>query len=282
MPTYTKAIPTFLVLFVALIFSSCNSTYRTARTFLEQKDQFAIMIVPPTNTFLYYYPFEDTVGEDGEDIAYSMFLKDLDTEQASDLFLKALYKQLTEYNLKVYQPEEFEEFLSYNGKRYIFTIAQTEIVEAEKPQTYRALIDTIVYRQDFLLQNVERNTWFEFVEVDENSGNPDMEVLYSSFAKTDYIDGQFRYRAFTGEVFYEYTAYPITLEDVYNLNTMAGMGNGRYIFEYLINRYVEKNTGKKMDPIHYKYYDAEDAIRRSRTDQRFIILEPSEAESENP
>ncbi len=281
MPAHLKTLPIFFVLFVTLIFSSCNSTYRTARTFLEQRNQFALMIVPPTNTFLYYYPFEETPDEDGAEIEYSMFLKDLNTERASELFLKALYEQLADYNLKVYGPEEFEEFLSYNGKRYIFTIAQTEIVEAEKPQTFKALIDTILYRQDFLLQNVERNTWFEFVVVDENTENPEMEVLYSTFAKSDYIDGQFRYRAFSGEVFYEYTAHPITLEDVYQLNSMAGSGSGRYIFEYLMNRYVEKNTGKTMDSMHYKYHKDEDVVRRSKTDQRFIILESSETGTDN-
>lgn len=265
---------------VMLMLSSCMTPRRSAMEFLQQRDSIAVMVVPPSSTYLYYYPLnssEEQQPSDEKTIEESYFLKDLDQQKADDEFLNALTDQLRQYNLKVYSPDDFDYFLSLSGKKFIFSIAQTEIVESDKPFTERALIDTVVYRQDFLLREIERNTWFEFVKVDDAVDDSGMKVLYSTFTASDEISGRFRYRALTGEVFYEYGSDLLEPDDIYHLNRLAGRGNARYIFEYLLNRHINNNRRNPQPRnTYYKYIQAENYIYRSKDENRFIELEPEE------
>lgn len=265
---------------VMLMLSSCMTPRRSVMEFLQQRDSIAVMIVPPPSTYLYYYPLnssEEQQPSDEKTIEESYFLKDLDQQKADDEFLNALTDQLRQYNLKVYSPDDFDYFLSLSGKKFIFSIAQTEIVESDKPFTERALIDTVVYRQDFLLREIERNTWFEFVKVDDAVDDSGMKVLYSTFTASDEISGRFRYRALTGEVFYEYGSDLLEPDDIYHLNRLAGRGNARYIFEYLLNRHINNNRRNPQPRnTYYKYIQAENYIYRSKDENRFIELEPEE------
>ncbi len=268
-----------LIAVIFLLLSSCMPGKRTARTFIEKKDQVAVMIVPPTYTFLYYYPysytFDSEMPSEGEDIENSHFLKEIDVERATGIFTDALLENLRKYDINVFLPEQFDQFLSHDGQRYIFTVAQTEMVESDRQHTDRALIDTILYRQDFMLRTVERNTWFEFTEVDKQEDEAGIKVLYSTFFTTDNVDGRFRYRGLTGEVLYEYSSYLISKEDIYSLNHFAGTRNARYIFDFLLNRYIEQNARPFLSqPVNFRYIPSQDKLTRSRDDQQFIIMQP--------
>jgi hypothetical protein len=271
-----------LILFslVVLMLNACVTPRRSAMEFLRERENIAVMIVPPQNTYLYYYPVfspEEQHPTDETSLQDSYLLKDLDQKKADADFINALTDNLRQYNLKVYSPDDFDHFLAFSGKRYIFAIAQAEWVESDKPFTDRALIDTVIYRQDFLLRELERNTWFEFVKVDDTAEDSGMEVLYSTFTATDEIRGRFRYRGLTGEVFYEYGSDLLEPDDMYTLNRVAGRGNARYIFEYLLNRHINAQRRDQRPRSHYyKYNPTEDYLYRSRDDNRFIILEPEE------
>lgn len=267
------------VVLLMLLFSSCMPGYRFAQRFVKEKEiKPALMIVPHNYTFLYYYPFDpvqpETQFDNSADISESDFLNDINTEKADSIFLSALFNHLNEYPLQVFRPEQFDEFLAYPGNRYIFTIAQTEIIEYDQPETYRAMIDTAVYRQDFLLRQVARNTWFEFVKVDDSTDDTGMQVLYSTFFASDEVDGGFRYRPFTGEVFYEYTSRLLELRDIDLLNRRAGYNNAQYIYEHLLNLYVQQNVRPSAaEHYFYRYNPYTGNIIRDRNDQRFIIIE---------
>jgi len=262
-----------------LLFSSCMPGLRTARKFIHEKEQKpAVMVVPPSFTFVYFYPF-DPANPQGQfdnpgNLEDSGLLYDFDGNEATEEFMNVLYSHLEEYPVKVFRPEQFDQFLVYPFDRYIFTIAQTEIIEYDQPMTDRALIDTTVYRQDFLLRHVARNTWLEFVKVDDNSSDGSMEVLYSDFFTGDDVDGRFRYQFLTGDVIYQYTSRIIDLRDVDQLNRSAGYRNARYIFEHLLNRYVQKNARPFLsEPRFFKYNVYDGSLRRGGEDERFIILD---------
>ncbi len=239
-----------------LMLASCLPGRRHATTFLNKRPQIAVMIVPPTTTFAYYYPFglyPENPGQPGEEnLAQSELLRNTNLNEATSLFMETMVQQLKLYQVNVFRPDKFDEFLSFPGQRYIFSVAQTELVETDKVFTDRALIDTILYTQEFLIRAIERNTWFEFVEVDARGETTAMEVVYSNFSATDKINGRFRYYAFSGNVSYEYTARNLEVNDVYNLNLEAGTGNAAYIFDYLLNRHIAAaNPQKTIPPITY-------------------------------
>ncbi len=273
---YRTILPVVLLL---VLLSSCMPGLRTARKFVHQKEQKpAVMVVPPSFTFINYYPFDPANPQAQFDnpgnLEDSGLLFDFDENVANDEFMEALYNHLERYPVQVFRPEQFDQFLSYPAQRYIFTIAQTELIEYDQPFTDRALIDTLVYRQDFLLRHVARNTWFEFVKVDDGSSNAGMEVLYSDFFVGDEVDGRFRYQFFTGDVIYQYTSRIIDLRDVNQMNRLAGNRNARYIFEHLLNRYVQKNARPFLStPRYFRYSVYDGSLSRMRDNQRFVILE---------
>jgi hypothetical protein len=263
---------------ILLLLPSCMPGYKVARQFIQHKDEIAVMIVPNNHTFLNYYPFDEATYPDfpdeSADIADSHLLKDTDTDQADRFFLMAITDHLMQYNIKVFGPDEFDQFLSHNGDRFIFTLAQTELIEYDRTFTDRALIDTILYQQNFLQRTMERNSWFEFVKVDEYTNNTGMQVLYNTFFVSDEINGRFRYRAFTGEVYYEYSFTPLTVNDVYAFNHDTGTSTGRQIFEFLLNRHVKLNRAEgKKPPVYFRYNPVDKSLRRSRENQGFIIIE---------
>ena len=261
-----------------LLLASCAPGKRAARSFVAQPDPIAVMIVPPSFSYQYFYPFDaqnpgaqfDEPGATEE----SFFLKDLDLERADEIFFSSLINTLRRYPVRVYTPENFDVFLGLSGERYIFTIAQTEIKEYEEPFVERALIDTIVYRQAFLLNQVARNTWFEMVKVDDHAAEPSMQVLFSNFFTSDIVEGRFRYRPFIGDVIYEYTADVLDLNDVYNLQRQAGQMNARYIFEFLLNSHVQQHARPLLGrPAHFRYDPRSGQITRSRTRDGFLVLD---------
>lgn len=262
----------------AIMLSSCLPGIRTARKFIKEKESIAVMIVPPAFTYLGYYPYPEDPEvkqfESSSSLEESEFLYYMDEERASSYFWESLIDQLQQYQLKVFTPEHFDEFLSLESERYIFTIAQTELIEYEDFLIERALIDTFLYQQAFLIRNLERNTWLEFVEVDTPDDYNDMEVLYSTFLASDLVEGRFRYRVISGEVYYEYDSQLLTLEDLYRLNRHAGSQNARYIFDFLLNRHVQQNASPLfVKPAKFRYNVQSGSLRRAGENQMFILLE---------
>jgi hypothetical protein len=266
------------IVLLMLLVSSCIPGMRTARKFVQEKEQKpAVMVVPPSFTFINFYPFDPANPQDQfnnpGNLEDSGLLHDFDENQANEKFMDALYNHLEEYPVRVFRPEEFDQFLAYPGDRFIFTIAQTEIIEYDQPFTDRALIDTLVYRQDFLLRHVARNTWFEFVKVDDSSSDGGMQVLYSNFYTGDQVNGRFRYQFFSGDVIYQYTSRIIDSYDVDQMNRFAGYRNARYIFEHLLNRYVQKNARPFLsEPGYFRFNVYDGSLSRGREDERFIII----------
>ena len=264
---------------ILILIQSCVPGYRAAQSFLRKTSTISVMVVPPPFTYLNYYPENPELFPPETDTVYdleeSFFLKDIQVQRADSLFMEALYGKLNALNVRVFNPDQFDVFFNQPDPKYIFTIAQSELLEYDDIYEQRALIDTLLYRKSFIVRTVSRNTWFEFVKVDNPDEEADMQVLYSNIATADAIDGQFRYRWMSGEVVYEYVPYLLNLNDIYELNRWAGVQNGHYIFEFLLNRYVEQNASYRFgQPVYLKYDPYRNAIRRGNDSDRFILMEP--------
>jgi hypothetical protein len=266
----------YLSLIIMITMLSCVPGKKAARSFVQQKGNISLMMVPPGFISMNYYPvFPDFLAE--EDTLYSLddssFLKEIDLEKGRELFLNALIHGLEKvYRLKVYTPDDFDEFLSQPDPRFIFSLAQAEVMEYGDVFEHRALIDTLMYLQTFPVRTVEKSNWFEFVMVDDTEEEINMQVLFSYFKTSDVIDGRFRYQWLSGEVTYEYSSYPMAVTDVYELFRTAGRQNAAYIFDFLLNRYVAENTHSKGNPVFLKYNPIDKSIRKDARATGFIIL----------
>src|SRR6056297_451024 len=164
----------FLVLFLLLAITSCMPGKKTATQFIEKRSDISVMIVPPPVTFFYYYPFNPDFADqfpdhDPKDMENSFFFKEVKDSLLGEIFMRSLVRELNSYGFNTFTAESFDLFLNRTGEKYIFTIAQSELIEYDDLKTERALIDTTLYSQDFLIRHLEQNTWFEFVKVDQGA-----------------------------------------------------------------------------------------------------------------
>jgi hypothetical protein len=262
-----------------VVLNSCFPGRHTANNFLKKRNTISIMVVPPGFTFLYYYPFNPHKyiidGDTVYPVENSSFLKEANADIAQEIFYETLTNSLSGLYFNVYRPEQFDEFLNQQGKRYIFTIAQSEIIEFDDVFEDRALIDTMIYRQSFAIISFEHNNWFEFAKVDDKDENSGLQVLYSSFSISDNIDGRFRYHWLSGEVTYEYTPDLLAPDDIYRLNRTAGRENALLIMEFLMNNHVKEQEPYFFGvPPYFQYVPSRNTIRRAPDRKKFIILEP--------
>ena len=239
------------------------------------------MIVPPPVTFFYYYPFNPDFADqfpdhDPKDMENSFFFKEVKDSLLGEIFMRSLVRELNSYGFNTFTAESFDLFLNRTGEKYIFTIAQSELIEYDDLKTERALIDTTLYSQDFLIRHLEQNTWFEFVKVDQGADAEPagMQVLFSTFTRTDQVNGRFRYRPLSGDVYYEYNSDMLKKEDLYQHTHATGKENARYIFEFLLNNYIRKNSDPLLSqPARFSYRkDVEKLVTTSRR-RGFIVLD---------
>lgn len=251
-----------IILLTSLIMglNGCYPGKKTATHFINQLDSVSVMVVAPNKITQKFYPFHpaftDSFPEHNPfDVETSFLLSETNDSISKNIFMESLIRRLVDYRVKVFNEKAFDRFLEQKGSKYIFTIAQAEILEFDDVKTERALIDTTLYRQDFLVRTLEQNTWFEFVEVDPvNSADGEMQVLFSTFFDVDQVDGQFRYNPFSGKVRYEYTSELLKPSDVYALNQYAGRKNADYIFDFLLNNYITTHSDPFLfNPNRYVY-----------------------------
>ncbi len=269
----------FLILLLAM--SSCMPGKKAATQFIEKRSDISVMIVPPPLTFYSYYPFNPDFADEfpdhnPKDLEESFFFKEKNDSLIQEICMRSLVNELNAFGLNTFTSESFDLFLNRTGEKYIFTIAQSELIEYDDLKTERALIDDMLYSQDFLIRHLEQNTWFEFVKVDESSATPPagMQVLFSTFTRTDEVNGRFRYRPLTGNVYYEYSSEMLKKEDLYQHVHFSGKENARFIFEFLLNNYIRKNSDPLLSqPARFRY--RKDTDRLVTIDRRlgFIILD---------
>jgi len=101
-----------------------------------------------------------------------------------------------------------------------------------------------------------------------------MQVLFSTFTRTDQVNGRFRYRPLSGDVYYEYNSHMLKKEDLYQHTHATGKENARYIFEFLLNNYIRKNSDPLLSqPARFSYRkDVEKLVTTSRR-RGFIVLD---------
>ncbi len=271
----------FFLMFLLLTIASCMPGKKAATQFIEKRNDIAVMIVPPPITFFYYYPFNPDFADefpdhDPKDLENSFFFKQVKDSILQQTFMRSLVNALNAYGFNTFTSESFDLFLNRTGEKYIFTLAQSEWIEYDDLKTERALIDTTLYSQDFLIRHLEKNTWFEFVKVEqEMDADPeDMKVLFSTFTRADQVKGTFRYRPLTGDVYYEYTSDMLKQEDLFKHAQFSGKENARYIFEFLLNNYIRKNSDPLLSqPARFSYRKDIDKLVTTPRRSGFIILD---------
>lgn len=267
----SKYISSFLLV---VIIASCSNQRKLATEFITRQAELHVLLLPPPAVLKKYYPIHpDSLAQgmiDPSNLNESQFIKDAEDSVLVKLFMASLRENLEAFDVKVYGPADFDTFLRLDSSAYVFSLAQLEIMEHLKEEIRYAVLDTTVYEVAFAQVNLTHSQWFEFTEL--NHPERPMQVLFSSQFTSDVFDGRFRQNFFTGEMFFEYQPYRLRFDDLYQLSVFAGQKNAQFIFDFLLNKYIDDRIRKPRNIVDYLQYDRErHNIRRAYND-RFIRI----------
>ena len=259
---------------MAFIIASCNSQRRLATEFITRQADIHVLLLPPPTVLKKYFPIHPDSLAPGQvdtfNLEGSQFIKHAEDSILIRLFMNSLRENLQAFDVKIYGPEDLETFFSLDTAAYVFSVAQLEVLEYLQEEIRYAVLDTTVYEVSFAQVNLSHSQWFEFTEL--NHPERSMQVLYSSQFTNDVFDGRFRQNFLTGEMFYEFQPYRLRYEDLYQLSTFAGQKNAQFIFDFLLNKFIDDRSKKARKQLDYLQYDREQhSIRRAYND-RFIRI----------
>lgn len=263
----------------ALTLHSCSVEKRLAEEFLNNRDSIALYLIRPEVVFktnLKSWQIEDfeqmMVSEkDSALFANSLFLKEIDDTLLLNRFFNSFSSELMRLNLQPFDQENLHGFLSSDKKAYQVALVQVELEEDVYP--YRAeeiFYDSVLFFEDFLLNTVNINSWFDISKLNDPSANNNL--LYASHYVMDQIEGRFVNNLFTREVKYKYNLFPMKTENVYALALVLGKTYAGYVFDYLMNEYVFRNFSPGKKPKVFLHFDPETGKVYPAGDERFTFL----------
>lgn len=260
--------------------SSCSTERELARDFLNRKDSIAVLLIPPdfvfkTNLKAYEIENFDSLNEVQQDsalLANSDFLTEINDTLLVKRLFSSLQAGLSQYGIQSFSRDQLTEFMNLDSPAYQVSLVQLEVEEDVYP--YRAeevFFDTVLYFEDFLLDKVSLNHWFDVSKLND----PDAvnHVLYASHFVMDALEGRFVSNAFTRDVKFKYNLDDMQVEDIYALASMLGEKYAGYLFDYLLNEYIFRNYPEDTGPNVYLHYDRQNKTIYPARDDRFIFMD---------
>jgi len=270
----------FLAIIISVVISACNVERDLARDFLQKKDSISVMLIQPDFVFksnLKAYEIEgfktlSIFEQDSALFESSLFLQEVDDTLLIGRYFSALNARLRRFGISTFSDDQLPEFLGLNTPAFQVSLTQIELEEDVYP--YRAeevFFDTVVFYEDFVLNTVNMNSWFEISKL--NDPQAVNNLLYASHYVMDELEGRFVNNLFTNDVKFKYNLFPMEVEDIYTLAAIMGEKYADYIFDYLLNAYIFSNFPENTRPRSYLHYNLEYNNFAPAGDDRFIFMQ---------
>lgn len=243
-----------MMVFFVLLFFSCSEELHLAKQFVADRDTINILLLKTDVIIKKNMKINaDELPANKRDslaLAESVILKNLVDTTFVNLLFSGLTDGMNKKKFRVFLEERVDTFLLVHPAAYIFYLAQMEIEESTVNYTDSAMYDSTMYYQQFDLNSIDLNLWYELSE--QNGDQKTSKVLFSSASASDQIDGYF-HKAFFELPKYYYTRKDITISDIYLLTSSFGNDNAGYIYDFFMNDYIYKNYkgNKKPKYLHY-------------------------------
>lgn len=233
----------------------------------------------PDFSYRYSYKVPDTPGFDSlpatvqDSLLYfnSGLVRYLDDQVLLETYKKSLSDGLRRAGFNVYTQESAEGFFNAGAESMVVNLVQLQFEEF-----YDSISDEVSfdeedrYNFELFITALNLNSWFELSKVNRN--DTATVVLYASQTITDYFDGGFRYFPFSGEVKYTYTTDSLTTGDVYRTIESLGPVYSGYLYDYLMNDYVQRNLPQGMKAEKVFTYDRQAGVVRKSKKPGFTRL----------
>lgn len=266
-----------LIAIAYFMMQSCSVERKLARSFVDNNSKGAILLMYPD--FLYKNNLRDVsdknikkLEENKRDsvlLTKSLFLKYIDDEIFLNKYYLALKDELQKMGFIIFEESATDTFLLSANPAWILNLAQFQLEEEVEPFTDYHYFDTTFYSKDFLLNKVSLHSWLEFSPL--NSENKQMQVLYSVQSVKDKIDGKFKRHLIWGDVDYEYSIVAVNISHVYDFGDYSAKKHATYLFDYIMNNYINDNMPNNWKQNKYFHYNIE-KNRFENFKEGFIII----------
>ncbi len=250
---------------------SCTTSHRLASRYVTKKQDVHVLLIAPLEMNKGFDKTRALPGgndnRQGQDTLTARLLPMVNDSVFMKVYTDALVLHLKRLrvNVKLLQPGD--SLLQAADSVFLFRIAQMELLEFPDVFIAEQFYHETTFQTLLPRTNLEISSWFEFLA--PGAGLP--EVLYSAQQTSDYFSGRFNFTIRAFEPVFNYVPYYLDEADIYNLAAFAGEKNAGYIFDHLMNRYVEKKLGRRPAR-HFLYDPYYMELRRSGND-RFIRIE---------
>jgi len=268
-----------LLAFTIVFLGACTVERKLAKEFYRNRQNTAVMIIPADFVYkrnLKAWEVSDAGWMEQNVLDSVLFYKSLYMQFVSDSiflenYMNHLIKGLREKGLKVYLQPDSDLFFEDTREKFIVNVAQLLLEEDVEllfdPETDPAY----AYIGDFYLNTVTLSSWFEISGV--NEPEPKKTVAFSEMTLRDRFEGRLRFFPFSGNVVYAYTLDSIKVEDIYYLGMVAGNRYAGYLFDYFMNRFVDRNIPANETRTTYYRYDFFSRMLKQALDEKFIFIE---------
>ena len=237
-----------VTVFALLLMVSCGPERKLAKQFMKGEKPVAILLLAPDYVFKTSYKLPDSLDlgqispllHDSVLMANTRLIKAVNDSMYLGEFIRGIRNELNMLGFQVYDSESAVEFLAMEKKALIVNLAQAGLEEFYDSVAESARFDDDdVYNYDFFITSVNMNFWFELSGL--NHYDSVMRVLFSQQTIADWVEGDFRYFQFTGDVKYIYDVDSLQVSDIYYFAGKTGQLNASYLYDYLLNKYIQNH-----------------------------------------
>lgn len=266
-----------VIFLVAL--ASCSPEKKLAIEFVSQANTKSVLVLTPdylykTNLKTYLMDSLGIADDESKDsllLLHSKYLSNLDDSLFIANYILGYTKTLGDFGFRVFDQEQIEDFLTIDSNSFQVNIAQVELEETLYTFRDEVMVYDDHYYHDHNLNAVYVNSWFEIVNLDEESTV--QHIYFASDMITDMADGSFDYDIFGGKVRYMYNIDSLELKVLYDFAYRLGKEYAGYTFDLLLNDELNKKIDPDLRSSNYWRYEPIDSFFYPATDDRFVPLD---------
>lgn len=275
-----KPIWVLIAIFALSAMVSCSPERSLARQFMKSEQPTAILLLAPDYVFKTSYKLPDSLDlnkippylHDSVLLANTQLIQFVNDSIYMDEFMRGMRNELNMLGFQVYDSENTVDFLAIENKALILNLAQSGLEEFYDSVAESARFDDDeVYNYDFFITSINMNFWFELSGL--NHYDSDMRVLFSQQTIADWVEGDFRYFPFTGDVKYIYDVDSLKVSDIYYFAGKVGQLNASYLHDYLLNKFIQTRIAGKRPPYKEFSYDRYSGLLKNLKNQGFTEVD---------
>ena len=250
-----------LVLPLIALMVACSPEYPLAKAYVKQNPKGSILLMRPDFVYksnLMRFDLSDRMSETEKDsVAFyrSNFVQYVSDSAFLEGYINNFVDRLLAGGFDVYAQDFADSFMNAGSKAYIVNLAQLQLEES-RDTTYEATgesNDEGYVVQDIIINTVRLNSWIEVTELNADSGKL-KKLFYASSLAHDGVSSKLNIIG-GGQLRFAYVVDSLNMNDIYDLAYKSGKKYGDYLYDYLMNEYIQKSLPPWVPPGHNLHYD---------------------------